>query len=79
MTPDRERVVTTVSPVAIEPRETITIGNQRWNRLHSGAMAPWRQGGEAFPAARAYFGGSVDFSAKAILEPAESSAVAGLR
>ena len=74
--PDRERVVTTVSPVAIEPRETITIGEQRWNRLGN---APWRQGGEAFPAARAYFGGSVELSAKAILEPAESAAVAGLR
>ncbi|RLT42942.1 MAG: hypothetical protein DWI58_05420 [Chloroflexi bacterium] len=76
VTPDRERVVTTVSPVATEPRETITIGDQRWNRLGS---APWRQGGEAFPATRAYFGGSVDLSAKAILEPAESSAVVGLR
>jgi hypothetical protein len=76
VTPDRERVVTTVSPVAIEPRETITIGDQRWNRLEG---APWRHGSEAFPAARAYFGGSVELSAKAILEPAESSAIAAMR
>ena len=76
VTPDRERVVTTVSPVATEPRETIRIGDKRWNRL---GAAPWRQGGEAFPAARAYLGGTVDLSARAILEPAESSMAAGLR
>ena len=76
VTPDRERVVTTVIPVAIEPRETITIGDQRWNRV---ANAPWRHGSEAFPAARAYFGGSVELSARAILEPAESSAIVAMR
>ncbi|TAJ16833.1 MAG: hypothetical protein EPO65_12475 [Dehalococcoidia bacterium] len=60
ITPDRERVMTTVEPVAIEPRETIVIGKQRYNRISG---SPWRVGGEAFPAARAYFGGSVELSA----------------
>lgn len=74
--PDRERALTTAEPVAIEPRESITIGNDRWNRIGNG---PWRVGGEAFPAARAYFGGTANLSARAILEPTETSVVTGLR
>lgn len=76
ITPDRERVLTTVNPVATEPRETITVGKQRWNRIGD---SPWRVGGEAFPAARAYFGGNVELSARAFLEPEESSEVLRLR
>ncbi|RJQ08586.1 MAG: hypothetical protein C4558_07795 [Dehalococcoidia bacterium] len=76
VTPDRERALTTVKPVAIEPRESITIGDDRWNRIGNG---PWRVGGEAFPAARAYFGGTASLSARAILEPGETSEVARLR
>lgn len=76
VTPDREHALTTVDPVATEPRESITIGNDRWNRIGNG---PWRVGGEAFPAARAYFGGTANLSARAILEPGETSEVARLR
>lgn len=76
ITPDRERVLTTVEPVAIEPRETIVIGTQRYNRISG---SPWRVGGEAFPAARAYFGGTVELSARAFLEPEESPDVVWLQ
>lgn len=76
ITPDRERVQTTVDPVAIEARETITIGTQRYNRI---GTSPWRVGGEAFPAARAYFGGKVELSARAFLEPEDSPDVIWLR
>lgn len=74
--PDRERARTVVEPVPAEPRESITVGAQRWNRIGDG---PWRVGEEAFPAARAYFGGAAQLSARAILEPAETSVVTGLR
>ncbi len=74
--PDRHRARVTVLPVAIEPRETVTIGQQRWHRIADG---PWRSGGEAFPAARAYLGGSVDLNASAILEASDSPTVVQLR
>lgn len=76
VTPDRERARTVVEPVAIGTREGITVGTQRWNRIGDG---PWRVGEEAFPAARAYFGGTATLSARAILEPAETLLVARLR
>lgn len=74
--PDRERARAVVSPVSIEPRDTVTIGPQRWSRVGDG---PWRLGGEPFPAARAYLGGNFDLSARALLEPEESSVIARLR
>ncbi len=74
--PDRERAQAVVSPASIEPRETVTIGTQRWNRIGDG---PWRLGGEPFPAARAYLGGTFDLSTRAILEPRESALILQLR
>ena len=74
--PDREHAKTIVEPVTVEPREAITVGTQHWNRIGNG---PWRVGVEAFPAARAYFGGSVTLSARALLEPSETSTIAQLR
>ncbi len=76
ITPDREYSRATVGPVAIEPRESISVGTQRWNRIGD---SPWRVGEEAFPAARAYLGGTANLSARAILEPAETPLVARLR
>lgn len=74
--PDRERARAVVIPGSIEPRETVTIGSQRWSRVDEG---PWRLGGETFPAARAYLGGTVDLSACVFIEPEESSVIARLR
>lgn len=74
--PDRERSRTVVEPVAIGTRESVTVGTQQWNRIGDG---PWRVGEEAFPAARAYFGGGASLSARAILEPPETSEIARLR
>ncbi len=74
--PDRERSRTVVEPVAIGTRESVTVGAQHWNRIGNG---PWRVGEEAFPAARAYFGGTATLSARAILEPVETSEIARLR
>lgn len=74
--PDRECARTVVEPAAIGTRESVTVGGQQWNRIGDG---PWRVGEEAFPAARAYFGGTASLSARAILEPVETSEIARLR
>ena len=74
--PDREHAVTTVQPAAVDPRESIIAGTQRWNRVLGGSWAP---GEDAFPTAKAYFGTTATLSARAILEPRETSAVTDLR
>jgi len=74
--PDRQRARATVRPVAIEPRESITIGRQRWYRIGDG---PWRTGGEALLAARAHLGGSVSLDGSAIFEASATPAVLQLR
>lgn len=74
--PDRSRSRTVVEPISTEATESITIGSQRWNRIGNG---PWRVGAETFPAARAFFGGTATLSARAILEPDETSTLAQFR
>lgn len=74
--PDREHSLTVAEPITLGTRESIMIGDRRWNRIGDG---PWREGDEAFPAARAYFGGSASLTARAILEPEETSVVINLR
>lgn len=74
--PDRQHAWARVSPVAVEPRESIKIGSQHWNRIGDG---PWRTGSEAFPAARAYLGRAVDLDASAIFEAEQSPVVIALR
>ncbi|TAK73575.1 MAG: hypothetical protein EPO16_12350 [Dehalococcoidia bacterium] len=74
--PDRERLRTVVEPAAIGTRESVTVGGKRWNRIGNG---PWRVGEEAFPAARAYFGGTATLSARTILEAEETPSSAQLR
>lgn len=74
--PDREHSLTVAEPIALGVRESIVIGAERWNRIGDG---PWRVGEEAFPAARAYFGGAASLSARVILEPQETSVVTNLR
>lgn len=74
--PDREHSRTVVEPAAIGTRESVTVGEGRWNRIGNG---PWRVGEEAFPAARAYFGGTATLSARTILEAEETPSSVQLR